>query len=63
MFTKKKKVFVQEYSQFIGALFIAAPNQNNPDVYQQMDKLWYIHTREYCSMIKRKNEPLICVTT
>lgn len=39
-------------------IFIKSPNWKNQNVHQQMNKSCYIHTWEYNSAIKKKNEGL-----
>ena len=50
---------------FMGPLFIINKNWKQPNCTstgEWINKLWYLHTREYCSPIKR-DELLILVTT
>lgn len=46
----------------VAALLIIAPNEDNPEVFQQVSRLWYIRAVEYYLAIKR-NGPLVHVTT
>lgn len=41
---------------FIEALFVIVPNKEHQNVYQPeiLDKLWYIHTMKYYTVIKRQ---------
>lgn len=52
----RKRVYTQWY---IVPLFVTAPNGNNPNTRQYVEKkLWCIHGIEYDSVIKRNKIPI-----